>query len=258
LHYPPEIFHETDTNNMPPTSQDRGTSDAKETVTWRQLLFGAFIMTALPAAVLLGSSGKLEWWMAWVYIGMTTAFSLGSRMIMLRKYPGLIAERADYSDKDDAKPWDKTLAPLVAVGGPIAVLLAAGLDMRFGWSPDLPLSLQAAGLAVAALGCALGMWAASENRYFSAVVRIQRERGHSAVSSGPYRYIRHPGYAGGILAAIAMPLVLDSLWALVPAALLSGLLIVRTALEDKTLHEELSGYGDYAERVRYRLLPGVW
>ena len=96
------------------------------------------------------------------------------------------------------------------------------------------------------------------NKFFSAVVRIQRERGHTVVASGPYQYVRHPGYAGGIVANFAIPLLLGSLWALVPAVLVNCLLIVRTALEDSTLQEELDGYRDYAGRVRYRLLLGVW
>jgi len=245
-------------NNIPPTFQDDDKSDKKEIVTWRQLLFGAFIMIALPVVVLFGSSGQLNWWMAWIYIGMTTVFSMGSRIIMFRKFPDLIADRANFSAKDDTKSWDKTLAPLVAILGPIVMLLVAGLDMRFDWSLNLPLVLQVSGLVIAALGYSLGVWATVANKFFSAVVRIQRERGHSTITSGPYKYVRHPGYSGGILANFAMPLVLDSLWALVPAMLVNCLLIVRTALEDRTLHEELIGYSDYAGRVGYRLLPGVW
>jgi protein-S-isoprenylcysteine O-methyltransferase Ste14 len=215
-------------------------------------------MMALPAVVLFGSSGQLDWWMGWIYVGMTTAFSMGSRIIMFRKYPDLIADRAKLSDKDDTKSWDKTLAPLVAILGPTVMLPVAGLDMRFAWSPNLPLVLQVTGLVITALGYSLGVWATAVNRFFSSVVRIQQERGHSTITSGPYRYVRHPGYAGGILVNSAMSLVLDSLWALIPAVLVNCLLVVRTALEDRTLHEELVGYSDYAGRVCYRLLPGVW
>jgi protein-S-isoprenylcysteine O-methyltransferase Ste14 len=215
-------------------------------------------MMALPAVVLFGSSGQLDWWMGWIYIGMTTAFSMGSRIIMFRKYPDLIADRAKLSDKDDTKSWDKTLAPLVAILGPTVMLPVAGLDMRFAWSPNLPLVFQVTDLVITALGYSLGVWATAVNRFFSSVVRIQQERGHSTITSGPYRYVRHPGYAGGILVNSAMSLVLDSLWALIPAVLVNCLLIVRTALADRTLHEELVGYSDYAGRVCYRLFPGVW
>ena len=96
------------------------------------------------------------------------------------------------------------------------------------------------------------------NAFFVATVRIQTDRNQMVISSGPYRYVRHPGYAGTILLHLAMPFMLNSLWALIPAGLIVLVLIVRTALEDKTLHDELLGYKEYAARVRYRLLPGVW
>jgi len=241
-----------------PSRRSDEKSDITSRVNWGRLLIGIIIMLVLPAVILFGSSGRLNWGMAWVYIGMTTAFTVGSRIIMLRKNPDLIAERTKFSDKGDTKPWDKTLMPLVAILGPMVLLIVAGLDMRFGWSPKLPLALQVAALVITALGYFLGVWATVVNKFFSAVVRIQRERGHAVVTSGPYQYVRHPGYAGAIVANFAMPLLLDSLWALVPAVLVNCLLIVRTALEDRTLQEELEGYRDYAGRVLYRLLPGVW
>ena len=97
-----------------------------------------------------------------------------------------------------------------------------------------------------------------ENRFFSGMVRIQTERGHHVVSSGPYGWIRHPGYAGALLTYLATPFFLDSRWALLPAMFITIVLIIRTSLEDQTLQNELEGYRAYAERVRYRLMPGVW
>lgn len=233
-------------------------SNITSRVNWRRLLIGINIMVILPAVILFGSSGRLNWGMAWVYIGMTTAFTVGSRIIMLRENPDLITERAEFLDKGDTKSWDKTLMPLVAILGPIVMLIVAGVDMRFGWSPKLPLTIQVTALIITALGYFLGVWATVVNKFFSAVVRIQRERGHAVVTSGPYQYVRHPGYTGGIVANFATPLMLGSLWALVPTVLVNCLLIVRTALEDSTLQEELEGYRDYAGRVLYRLIPGVW
>jgi len=96
------------------------------------------------------------------------------------------------------------------------------------------------------------------NRFFSGVVRIQNERGHSVVSDGPYRWVRHPGYAGGFIGDLALPLLLGSAWAFIPAALTAGAVVLRTALEDRTLQAELPGYREYAQRTRFRLLPGVW
>ena len=176
---------------------------------------------------------------------------------MLWKTPDLIAERGQALDKEDTEPWDKVLMPLGIIVA-IVMLIIAGLDKRFEWSPNLPLLLNITAFVITALGYSLGTWATSVNRFFSAVVRIQRDRGHTVVSSGPYRLIRHPGYAGTVVTSLATPLLLGSLWALIPAALAVCLLIIRTALEDRTLQEELEGYHDYAARVRYRLLPGVW
>ena len=176
---------------------------------------------------------------------------------MLWKTPDLIAERGQFSQKEGIKPWDKVLLPLNIIG-PTVMLIVAGLDKRFEWSPNLPLMLQITAFVITALGYSLSTWATLVNRFFSAVVRIQRDREQTVVTSGPYRLIRHPGYAGAVVNSLAIPLLLGSLWALVPAVLVNCLLIVRTALEDSTLQQELDGYRDYAGRVRYRLLPGVW
>jgi protein-S-isoprenylcysteine O-methyltransferase Ste14 len=232
-------------------------SDTTEGVGLGRLLIAAFIMIALPAVILFGSSGRLDWGMAWVYVGLTTSFSLGSRIIMRWKTPELIAERGKFSQKEGIKPWDKVLMPLGIIVATF-MLIVAGLDKRFDWSPNLPLLLHITAFVITALGYSLSTWATLVNRFFSAVVRIQRDRGHTVVSSGPYRLIRHPAYAGGVVTSLATPLLLGSLWALIPAALAVCLLIVRTALEDRTLQEELEGYHDYATGVRYRLLPGVW
>ncbi|GAK59293.1 isoprenylcysteine carboxyl methyltransferase [Candidatus Vecturithrix granuli] len=234
------------------------TKEESKQVSWGRLLIAAISILVLPAVVLFGSSGRLDWDMAWVYIGLMAAFGLGSKIIMLWKTPDLIAERGQALDKEDTKPWDKTLMPLVAIVCPTVMLVVAGLDERFGWSPEFPQALQVTALFITSLGYFLGVWSTVVNKYFSAVVRIQRERGQTVVTSGPYQYVRHPGYAGGIVANFAVPLLLGSLWALAPAVLVNCLIVVRTALEDNTLQDELDGYRDYAERVRYRLLPGVW
>jgi len=238
--------------NTPPTKE------ISKRVGWGRLMIASIIILVLPAAILFGSSGRLNWDMAWVYIGLTTAFSLGSRIIMLWKTPDLIAERGQALDKEDTEPWDKILMPLVAIVGPTVMLVVAGLDERFGWSPEFPQALQVAALVITALGYFLGTWSTVVNKYFSAVVRVQKERGQIVVTSGPYQYVRHPGYAGGIVANFAVPILLGSLWALAPAVLVNCLMVVRTALEDNTLEHQLDGYRDYTGRVRYRLIPGVW
>ena len=240
-----------------PNRQSDEKPDITGQVSWGRLLIGIIIMLVLPAVILFGSSGRLNWDMAWVYVGLAAAFSLGSRIIMLWKTPELIAERGQALDKEDTEPWDKVLMPLGIIVATV-MLIVAGLDKRFEWSPNLPLMLLITAFVITALGYSLSTWATLVNRFFSAVVRIQRDREHTVVTSGPYRLIRHPGYAGALVTSLAIPLLLGSLWALIPAALVVCLLILRTALEDRTLQEKLDGYREYAGRVRYRLLPGVW
>ena len=138
------------------------------------------------------------------------------------------------------------------------MLVIAGLDGgRFGWS-SMPLPLAIAGLVTLVLAYAVIAWAMAANTFFSTTVRVQEDRGQRVVSSGPYRLVRHPGYVGMILMYVGTPVMLGSWWALIPGGLNGVAFIVRTALEDRTLQEELDGYKEYAGRVPYRLLPGVW
>lgn len=191
------------------------------------------------------------------YIGLTTAFSLLSRMIILWKNPDLAAERGQGLGREDTEPWDKVLMPLGILAA-IIMLMVAGLDNRFSWSPKLPFIVHAIAFVVIALGYGLSTWATVTNRFFSSVVRIQRERAHVVMTAGPYKYIRHPGYAGAVVTSLATPLLLGSLWALLPASLAICQLIIRTVLEDRFLQNELEGYRAYADQVHYRLLPRVW
>jgi protein-S-isoprenylcysteine O-methyltransferase Ste14 len=140
----------------------------------------------------------------------------------------------------------------------MAVWITAGLDERFHWSNGISSLAFTAALAAALLAAVLIAWAMRSNRFFSSVVRIQKDRGHSVVDGGPYRFVRHPGYAGMAVFILATPLILGSFWALVPAAATASVVVLRTRMEDSTLHDELDGYADYARRVRHRLLPAIW
>jgi len=226
-------------------------------LTVKQVLRFLIVVLLMPA-VLFIAAGRLNWVMGWVYSGVVLALTVVSRIAMLRAAPELLVERARFDEAEDAKSWDRPLVPLVAIYLPLVGLIIAGLDNRLGWSPELPLWLQIVGLIFVALGTLLGTWAMVVNRFFSAVVRIQKDRGHTVVTSGPYRFVRHPAYLGGLVTAFASAVALDSLWTLIPAGLTALLYIVRTALEDKTLCEELPGYAEYAQQARYRLLPGIW
>jgi len=245
-------------NDQTPIERAKVSSKADRGIGWRQVLRFAVFIFLLPAAALFVSSGRLDWGMAWAFAGLTVFFTVVSRLLALKKNPDLLVERARSLDTEDAARWDRALFPFVAMVGPLVTLIVAGLDRRFGWSPRLALPLQWAALAVVALAYCLATWAMAVNRFFSAVVRIQKDRGHTVVNSGPYRVVRHPAYAAGLGSQLAAPLMLGSWWALVPAVLTAALVVVRTALEDRTLLEELDGYVDYARQVRYRLVPGLW
>lgn len=213
--------------------------------------------TAAPSLVisilLFVSAGRLDWTMAWVYAGLSlTGVAAGA----LAADPALLAERSGVGQ--GAQALDVIMAIIMAWLGPVAIALVAGFDFRYGWQPEVSPPVQRAGALAAVLGYAAVLWAMATNRFFSGVVRIQQERGHTVVSHGPYALVRHPGYVGVILAALGAPLMLGSAWALIPAAATIVAIVVRTAYEDRTLVRDLAGYEAYARRVRYRLLPGIW
>jgi protein-S-isoprenylcysteine O-methyltransferase Ste14 len=208
------------------------------------------------AAILFGAAGRLDWVMGWVVVGVYLVWTIATALTVIPTNPEMLLERT--RPKEGTKRWDVVLLGIVGVAE-IAKYVVAGLDQRWGWSPQMPLALQLAGVVVAVLAYdVIIVWAMAVNAFFAQTVRIQDERGHTVATGGPYRYVRHPGYVGSILSQIATPLILGSVWAFIPAGLAALLFVVRTALEDKTLLEELDGYRDYAAKVRYRLLPGVW
>ena len=237
--------------------QPKGAFEVIKAISWKAWLrFAAFIL--LLPMVLFIAAGRLNWAWAWVYVGIIVSFTLVGRIAVIRTNPDLLAERAQSFEKEDVKGWDRMILFFLLLVGPLAMMIVAGLDERFGWSPGIPLALQLVALAIMVLGYAVSTWAMAVNRYFSAVVRIQKERGQTIVTDGPYRFVRHPAYATGILAYLITPIMLGSLWALIPSSLAAVVTVIRTALEDRTLLEELDGYEEYAARVRYRLLPGIW
>ena len=217
-----------------------------------------FVAALLLVAVLFLAAGKLRWWEGWSYVAQAFIVLVVSRTILLRKNPDLALERAEAGRKKNVKPWDRILMPFMSIVLPVVSYIVCGLDERFGWTPDLPNGIQIIALVLIFAGSMLGTWAMIANRFFSSHVRIQTERGHTVVSGGPYRFVRHPGYAGGVLAWMASPIFFASIWATLPAVLAIILAVLRTALEDRTLRAELPGYGDYTQIVRYRLVPGIW
>jgi protein-S-isoprenylcysteine O-methyltransferase Ste14 len=222
-----------------------------------KVIVQVFLVVAAAPFIPLIISGAWDWWQAWAYAVVSILAFVISRILVNQRHPDLIAERARFTSAKDTKPWDKVLAPAVGVGS-ILILVVSGLDKYYGWSPASSLTANWIALFGILLGYGFSSWALIENRFFSGTVRIQTERGHHVVATGPYRIVRHPGYAGGMFGYIFIPLLLDSYWAWIPTILLGAALVVRTALEDKTLQEELPGYKEFAQKTRYRLLPGVW
>jgi protein-S-isoprenylcysteine O-methyltransferase Ste14 len=223
-----------------------------------RVLVRFLVFTLLYPAVLFLTAGTLKWAWGWAYYLVLMLSQIGGRALVLRRHPELFAERAAYRTQGDAKDWDQVMVRIVALYGPLVTWVVAGLDYRWSWSPGIPSVLRWIALAIVLLGALLANWAMVANRFFSAIVRIQHDRGHQVVSDGPYRFVRHPGYAGGTYTWLAAPLMLGTLWAYIPALLTVCALTVRTALEDRTLIEELPGYAEYTRQTRYRLLPGVW
>jgi protein-S-isoprenylcysteine O-methyltransferase Ste14 len=216
------------------------------------------VVYLLIPLILLICGGELGWWQAWLYSLLIVAAGIGGRMWAEQRHPGLLAERQKIENIQNAKAWDKVLAPLMAVSVGYPMVFVAGLDHRYDWSAEFPLWLIVIGFILISFGYAFATWALAENRFFSSVVRIQTDRGHVVCDSGPYRFVRHPGYAGNILALFGIVLALGSVWTLIPAAVASIIAVIRTVLEDQTLQEELPGYRDYARRVRYRLIPWIY
>jgi protein-S-isoprenylcysteine O-methyltransferase Ste14 len=225
---------------------------------WRALLkrvVAVFAVILVMDLLLFIPAGRLDWPAAWILSLLYGVFLLAYAVWGTLKAPDLLKERSQVAD--NVKIWDKVIMAVYTVLL-LATLVLAGLDAgRFQWSYT-PVAVQVLGLVGIVLAGGLVFWTILTNAYLGRMVRIQQDRGHQVVSGGPYHYVRHPMYVGIILLFPCMALFLGSCWALVPAILIGVLMVIRTALEDHTLQAELPGYAEYAQRVRYRLLPGLW
>jgi protein-S-isoprenylcysteine O-methyltransferase Ste14 len=223
-------------------------------------LFARYALRETMGLVVMGvalfwSAGQIDWWPAWAAIAVMLAWIIATAIVIVRINPDLLAERL--GPRKGAKSWDTAIMSLVGLVQLVRYIVA-GLDQRYGWTGDFSLAAQLAALTVCFFSQALVVWATATNAFFSQIVRIQSDREHAVATGGPYHYVRHPAYVGAILFELAVPFVLASWWALLASGLSVILLILRTALEDRTLQAELAGYGEYARQTRYRLLPGIW
>lgn len=215
------------------------------------------VVFGLMGGVLFLSAGRLDWPDAWILLGIYFLIALGASLWMLRSDPQLLKERDQAVMKSNVKRWDRLL-----ILGNLALTLA--LFAVIGWdagrlrASTVPAAVRILAGAAALASFGITLWASRVNTFMSAMVRIQEERGHQAVTIGPYRRVRHPMYLGMIMLYTALPLVFNSWMGLAVSAAMIAAVVVRTALEDATLQRELLGYAEYVRQVRYRLIPGIW
>ena len=221
----------------------------------RSVLF-FFVSIPVLLALLFLPAGTFHWYKAWIFISITLADVI-VRIILLYNYnPELLIERQ--TKHKGTKAYDRIFQVLYTISS-FSIYVVAGLDtIRFKWSEPLPFVFIFIGLGLFIISSIIMSWTMVNNKFFERTVRIQEERGHQVCTTGPYAYIRHPGYVGFSILFTGTALILGSRWALVPVIITILFLILRTALEDKTLKNELTGYKDYSEKVRFRLIPGVW
>jgi protein-S-isoprenylcysteine O-methyltransferase Ste14 len=221
-----------------------------------QIIVQGFVVTPVALiAMLLLTAGRWDYWQAWLITGLAMVILVGE-LVVMRNRPEVINERL--APGKGWKTWDKLIFVFSGLLQIVTLLLGALDTGRFGWSPRFSWWVYGLCLSGYCLGQAIFLWAKHVNYYFSSVVRIQQDRGQQVCQEGPYKFVRHPGYMGFFLYTILTPLLLGSLWGLIPQGIVIILMLIRTKLEDDTLKKELPGYAEYAKEVKYRLLPGIW
>lgn len=219
-------------------------------------VLGPVRFTLVGAIGFFVAAGRVDLPRGWFYFGFAMAGAIAGALINWKLTPELANARGNL--RKGTKPWDIAFLLVYSLAGVIGLPIVAGLDVgRYEWS-RLGAAFIVPGIILYATGFVLIYWAMIVNRHFEVFVRIQTERDHKVVSDGPYRFVRHPGYVGIILAVPAPSFILGSAYALIPAAIVVAAVIFRTAMEDRMLQRELTGYAEFAQKTRYRLMPGVW
>ena len=214
-----------------------------------------FIGSLLFFIIIFLSAGRLDYWQGLVYVAVGILMATLNYTV-LKPESELLTERG--KPGEGSKKWDKTIL-LLSFVMTLAMYIIAGLDSgRYHWSPDFHFSLSLIGIILTASGQLLFLIAQKQNKFFSSTVRIQSDRNHTVCDTGLYKIVRHPAYLGSIIQAAGFPLLFGSIWSIFPVLLLIILHLVRTCLEDKTLKEELTGYTEYAHKIRYKIIPFVW
>lgn len=206
--------------------------------------------------ILFGTAGTFKWPEAWLLIIIFFSYAIAAAIWLRKNNPDLLADRLIFMKKT-GKAWDRALM-IGILPFSIALLIIPGLDaVRYQWS-HVTILVKMISFILLITAAVWSFWVMKENTYLSRVVEIQTERKHRVITTGPYKHVRHPMYSGGIVFIVCTPLALGSLFGLIPASFMIIAFIIRTCLEDRTLHKELPGYKEYAEKTKYRLLPGVW
>ncbi|MBI2428828.1 MAG: isoprenylcysteine carboxylmethyltransferase family protein [Ignavibacteriales bacterium] len=215
----------------------------------------AFLFSLFFSFILFLSAGSIDYLQGWIYL-LTTVATTSLNILTIKADDELMKERA--KPGEGTKSWDKALLGVSSLLY-LAILVVAGLDSgRYRWSPEFHWSVNGTGVFLMVAGQIFFFAARNENRFFSSVVRIQKERGHTVCDIGIYKIVRHPGYLGMIISTAGIPLLLGSLWSSIPSFISIILLLARTLLEDNTLKNELEGYSEYMQRTRFKLVPRVW
>lgn len=224
----------------------------RKVITW---ILGIAFGMVIYAALLFLSSGKWNWFWGWIFLLMMVLAMAAHVLVLVPINPALLADRAGGLRQQGAKLWDVVLAIIASLFF-FGIVVIAGLDERWSWTGEIAPVWHLTGGLFFSVHWILFIWAMACNPFFSESVRIQP--GHQVARRGPYRLIRHPGYLGNLIGCLGQPLLLGSWWAFIPTLLTIIAFVIRTALEDQTLHRELAGYSEYAKQVRYRLIPGLW
>lgn len=227
---------------------------AENKIEFKFVIKSIFIF-GFTAALTFLSAGRINYWQGWIFNGLNLFFVLLTYYSLSDK-TDLIKERL--KPGEGMKSWDK-IYYIVATPIFFFVLIISAFDVgRYNWYPILPLCFVIIGIILYIIGQLIVLWAKTTNKFFSSVVRIQKDRQHIVCKDGPYSFVRHPGYAGGIIFTLAFPLVLGSFWGFAINLLILIPVVIRTYLEDKTLQKELDGYFEYTKEVKYRLIPKIW
>jgi protein-S-isoprenylcysteine O-methyltransferase Ste14 len=222
------------------------------------VLIGSFLGAFLQGALFFAAAGRLDLPRGWLFLAVSFVWMAANAILVARANPELLNRRGAWKKQKGTKTWDRRLLPVFGLLSLNLLPIVMGLDAgRYHWS-NLGLWATVLGVALFSLGWAIMTWAMLVNPHFEVTVRIQTDRDHRVVTTGPYAIVRHPGYLGASLWVIASPLIVGSTFGLIPVAVTIVLLVLRTHLEDRTLRAELPGYVDYAQRVKYHLLPGIW